>query len=422
MLELLYKSGAPAFAPPVPYAFRVGLSCMLDPAVAIAISALMSLMLTPLLGSLLRSRMPGVSDWFASNLMMVVALPLILLRGRIPDAVSVVVANELMALSAVIYYVGCARFLQRPVRWSVLIAGLVALGAALVYWRYVVDSIPQRVLVTVLFSAALCMAVAVLVVRHRPPARAAYPYWATATMALVLGVCQLVRGVYFTTLTGTTNTLLFATAGSVALLAIGGAIMPMLSMAAMMMVHDALLTDARAAADRDFLTGALSRKGFEAAVQRLSAGAVSSGVPLSLLIVDLDHFKAINDTFGHAGGDAVLREFVRRVESQLRRGDVLGRMGGEEFAILLPEAGTDDALRFAERLSRSVTLQPVDTGSGPRRYSFSGGIAAWQPGDTFDLLNMRADAALYEAKYSGRNRICVYQGRTEESAFASVPP
>lgn len=148
---------------------------MLDPAVAIAISALMSLMLTPLLGSLLRSRMPGISDWFAANLMMVVALPLILLRGRIPDAVSVVIANQLMALSAVIYYTGCARFLQRPVRWSLLIVGLVALSAALVYWRYVVDSIPRRVLVTVISSAALCIAVAILVVRHRPPGRSAYP-------------------------------------------------------------------------------------------------------------------------------------------------------------------------------------------------------------------------------------------------------
>lgn len=176
----------------------------------------------------------------------------------------------------------------------------------------------------------------------------------------------------------------------------------------------------RAIADRDVLTGALSRKGFEAAVQRLSARTVSQGVPLSLLIIDLDHFKAINDALGHAGGDAVLREFVRSAHRQLRRGDVLGRMGGEEFAVLLPEAGVDDALCFAERLRRSVTMQPVDTGSGPCRYSFSGGIAAWQAGNTFDLLNIRADAALYEAKHSGRNRICVHRGQTSENAFASM--
>ena len=94
---------------------------MLDPAVAIATSALMSLILTALLGSLLRSRMPGVSNWFAVNLMMAVALPLILLRGRIPDGLSVVVANQLIALAAVMYYVGCARFLRRPVCWPATI-------------------------------------------------------------------------------------------------------------------------------------------------------------------------------------------------------------------------------------------------------------------------------------------------------------
>jgi diguanylate cyclase (GGDEF)-like protein len=369
----------------------------------------MSLILTTLLGSLLRSGMPGVSDWFAANLMMVVALPLILLRGQIPDAVSVIVANQLMALAAVMYYAGCARFLRRPVRWPVLIGSLVALSAALVYWRYVVDSIPLRVLVTTLFSTALCIAVAVLVVRHQPVGRSAYPYWVTAAMAFAFGVCQAARGVYFMELDGTSNILMFASVGSVVLLAIGAAIMPTLSMTAMMMVHDALLSDARAAAERDFLTGALSRKGFEAAAQRMSGGALRQGVPLSLLIVDLDHFKAINDTFGHAGGDTVLRDFVRSARLELRRGDVLGRMGGEEFAVLLAEAGPGDALRFAERLRRAVTAQPVATDLGSCRYSISGGIAAWQAGDTLERVNMRADAALYEAKRSGRNRICVHQ-------------
>ncbi|TKC86291.1 GGDEF domain-containing protein [Trinickia terrae] len=391
---------------------------MLNPALAIVTSALMSLILTALLGSLLRSGMPGVSDWFASNLMMVVSLPLVLLRGQISDVLSVVVANQLMALAAVMYYAGCAHFLRRPVRWPVLIGALIALSAALVYWRYVVNSIPVRVLVTALFSTAMCIAVAVLVARHRPAGRSAYPYWATATMALAFGACQAARGVYFMTLDGTSNILMFASTWSVVLLAIAAAIMPTLSMAAMMMVHDALLSDARDAAERDFLTGALSRKGFEAAVQRLSGRALSQDVPLSLLIVDLDHFKAINDTFGHAGGDAVLREFVRCAGLQLRRGDVLGRMGGEEFAVLLAGAQPGDALQFAERLRCAVNAEPVTTGSGPCRYSISGGIATWQAGDTLDRVNVRADAALYEAKRSGRNRICVHQ----EQRAANEPP
>jgi diguanylate cyclase (GGDEF)-like protein len=382
---------------------------MLDPAVAIATSALMSLILTALLGSLLRSRMPGVSSWFAVNLMLAVALPLILLRGRIPDGLSVVVANQLIALSAVMYYVGCARFLRRPVYWPVLIVALVAMSAALVYWRYVVDSIALRVLAISLFSAPLCIASAVLVVRHRPAGRSAYPYWATAMSALAIGVLQVARGVYFLALNDTSNVLVFASAGSVALLVMEAACVPTLSMSAMMMVHDALLADARDAADRDFLTGALSRKGFESAAQRLSRRAWAQGEPLSLLIIDLDHFKAINDTFGHAGGDTVLREFVHSTRLLLRRGDVLGRVGGEEFAVLLAGAGPGDAQQFAERLRRAVTAQPAITGSGPCAYSFSGGIASWREGETLDRVNVRADAALYEAKRSGRNRICIHE-------------
>lgn len=392
---------------------------MLDPAVAIATSALMCMVLLVLLGSLVRSGMPGVLEWFAANLGMVVALPLILLRGRIPDALSVVAANMLMAGAGVTYYAGCARFLRRPARWPVLTASLLPLGVALVYWCYVDNSIPKRVLVTTLFTAGLCFAAAHLVLRHRPRGRSAYPYWVTAVTALIFGLCQIARGIYFMTLDGVSNPQMFASAGSVILLVAGAAIMPTLSMSAMMMVHDALLADARDAANRDFLTGALSRKGFETIARTQLAEAGRRGLPVSLLIIDLDHFKSINDTFGHAGGDAVLREFVRAMHTQLRRGDVLGRMGGEEFAVLLPATALDDAVRLAERLRSVVIAQPVTTAAGPCAYSISGGLAAWRAGETLDRLSARADAALYDAKRSGRNRICVYQAAGSAAALPS---
>ncbi|WP_231716706.1 GGDEF domain-containing protein [Burkholderia ubonensis] len=369
----------------------------------------MSTVLLVLLGSLLRSGIPGVLEWFAANVGMVIALPLILMRGRIPDTLSVVIANLLMALSAVTYYAGCARFLGRPARWPALTVSLVPLGIALVYWRYVVDSIPIRVLVTALFSSAVCVAVALLVLRHRPSGRSAYPYWVTAVIAFLFALCQVARGIYFMTLNGVSSPLMFATTGSVILLVAGAAIMPTLSMSAMMMVHDVLLADAREAANRDFLTGALSRKGFEAVARALLVKAGRQGLPISLLIVDLDHFKSINDTLGHVGGDTVLREFVRVTQMQLRRGDVLGRIGGEEFAVLLPATGLDDARRFAERLRNAAIAQPVATVAGPCIYSISGGLAAWRSGETLDHLSRRADTALYEAKRSGRNRVCIHE-------------
>src|SRR6202012_152721 len=103
----------------------------------------------------------------------------------------------------------------------------------------------------------------------------------------------------------------------------GAAMMPVLLMCGMMMAHDALLADARDAVHRDFLTGALSREGFVTLAHTLLAQADRTRSPLACLVVDLDHFKAINDTFGHTGGDQVLCEFVGLVRATLRAGDAL---------------------------------------------------------------------------------------------------
>ncbi len=379
---------------------------MLDPGVAIATSALMSFVLLGLLGSLLRAGKAGIAEWFGANLAVVVALPLILLRGKIPDALSVVVANVLLALGGAAYYAGCARFLGRRPQWPILLAGVTAVGVAVIYWRYAVDSIPMRVFSTTLFSAAFCTALVWMLLRHSPAGRSTYPYRVTAIIAFVFGVCQLVRGVYFLTLHAASNPSMFATAGSVLLLVVAAAIMPILSMSAMLMVHDALLADARDAANRDFLTGALSRQGFEALARRHVGRVLRHARPLALLILDLDHFKRINDTLGHAAGDAVLRAFVQMAQAQLRPADVLGRIGGEEFALLLPDTDSGNAMHLADRLRKAAAAHVVMAGAQSCRYSPSGGVAVWQPGESFDRLSARADRALYDAKYQGRDRIC----------------
>ncbi|MBA9843967.1 MAG: GGDEF domain-containing protein [Ralstonia sp.] len=379
---------------------------MLDPGVAIATSALMSFVLLGLLGSLLRAGKAGIAEWFGANLAVVVALPLILLRGKIPDGLSVVVANVLLALGGAAYYAGCARFLGRRPQWPILLAGVTAVGVAVIYWRYAVDSIPMRVFSTTLFSGAFCTALVWMLLRHSPAGRSTYPYRVTAIIAFVFGVCQLIRGVYFLTLHAASNPSMFATAGSVLLLVVAAAIMPILSMSAMLMVHDALLADARDAANRDFLTGALSRQGFEALARRHVGRVLRHARPLALLILDLDHFKRINDTLGHAAGDAVLRAFVQMAQAQLRPTDVLGRIGGEEFALLLPDTDSGNAMHLADRLRKAAAAHVVMAGAQSCRYSLSGGVAVWQPGESFDRLSARADRALYDAKYQGRDRIC----------------
>jgi two-component system cell cycle response regulator len=127
---------------------------------------------------------------------------------------------------------------------------------------------------------------------------------------------------------------------------------------------------------------------------------------LSLLLMDLDHFKRVNDEHGHAVGDQVLREFVERVREQVRVSDVLVRRGGEEFVLVMPEMGRDDALRAAERIRARMASEPVQADDALQlAQTVSIGIAVWDGATSAAELESRADAAMYAAKRAGRDRV-----------------
>ncbi len=158
----------------------------------------------------------------------------------------------------------------------------------------------------------------------------------------------------------------------------------------------------------DGLTGVLSRRGFAGEAEKQLARANEHDRLLSLLLLDIDHFKLINDRYGHAVGDHVLRELGSLLNTQLRRSDLVGRMGGEEFAILLPETGETGALQFAERLRRGIAATPFETPSGAVNFSVSVGLATRGDAcDSLDALLHRADIGLYRAKNGGRNRTAI---------------
>ena len=162
-----------------------------------------------------------------------------------------------------------------------------------------------------------------------------------------------------------------------------------------------------AQASTDYLTGALNRRSFmERLVAEYDRVQRHPQLCSSVLIADLDHFKQINDTHGHAAGDVVLRHVTLVMQSVMRRTDVLGRHGGEEFAVLLPETDTTEAHRFADRLREAVAASPVCHIEQVLPVTVSIGISPIVAGDSaVDLALQRADAALYRAKRSGRNRV-----------------
>jgi diguanylate cyclase (GGDEF)-like protein len=156
----------------------------------------------------------------------------------------------------------------------------------------------------------------------------------------------------------------------------------------------------------DALTGAASRRHLLAQGAQEVGRARRHAVPLSVLMLDVDHFKAINDRHGHAAGDAALQALVAACRGQLRGTDVVGRLGGEEFALLLPHTGAEGAVAFAERLREALAALVVEGPSGPFRFTVSLGAAELADTDAgLEALLARADAALYRAKREGRNRV-----------------
>ena len=163
----------------------------------------------------------------------------------------------------------------------------------------------------------------------------------------------------------------------------------------------------------DVLTGWNNRRYLQVRLVEELAQARRDASTLVCLMLDIDHFKSVNDTYGHAAGDAVLRELAQRIESQVRVSDIAARYGGEEFVVLLPGAELESGKLLAERIREAVSATPIEIGSGKSvTITASIGIASIAPGrdvddlkTTGDSLLARADVALYSAKSAGRDRV-----------------
>ncbi|MEM7313531.1 MAG: GGDEF domain-containing protein [Planctomycetota bacterium] len=158
----------------------------------------------------------------------------------------------------------------------------------------------------------------------------------------------------------------------------------------------------------DGLTAAYNKQYLLECMEREMIRSSRHDRPLSLLMMDIDFFKKVNDTYGHLAGDQVLQEFSRRIKSVLQRDDVLARYGGEEFAVVLSDADTESACRVAERIRQSIESRPFETSSQTIAITTSIGVATIIDGEinsTEDFIGI-ADERLYKAKESGRNRVC----------------
>jgi diguanylate cyclase (GGDEF)-like protein len=158
-------------------------------------------------------------------------------------------------------------------------------------------------------------------------------------------------------------------------------------------------------ATRDDLTGLINRRHMEELANLEHRRSMRSGGTPCLCLVDIDHFKRVNDLHGHAAGDEVLRLFARHAAASMRETDVLARWGGEEFLVMLPDTQSNEASMGFERLRRLLSRDQVWGDRLHLRVTFSAGLTAWRHGESMRDALARADAALYEAKASGRDRL-----------------
>ncbi|WP_132805517.1 GGDEF domain-containing protein [Tepidamorphus gemmatus] len=340
--------------------------------------------------------------WSASYLLKSAGCILILLRGSIADPLSIDLANALILVGAAFAWGGSRVFDGRhmPV-WTLFLGAVVWLVACRVPAFY--DSFQTRAAGFSALYASYCAATA-------------YEFWRGRADALSARYMLVVAHAIQAVLYGirVPATLILPPPAEVMAPDVWfglWVLMPiMLGIAAAVLVvaitMERALASQRAAAAVDTLTGALNRGALiEAAAKRLrTRGGPASNV--AMLVFDLDCFKQINDRFGHATGDRALRVFADVVRSCLRVDDIFGRLGGEEFAVLLPGAGESDGLAVAERIRAAYSLKPIEHGGIVIRSTVSVGVAAAQTGrSSVDQLLAEADKALYRAKHAGRDRV-----------------
>jgi diguanylate cyclase len=157
----------------------------------------------------------------------------------------------------------------------------------------------------------------------------------------------------------------------------------------------------------DGLTGVSNRRSFDATIRKLAGEAMNTGDDLAMLMIDIDHFKRVNDTWGHQTGDTVLRYLAKTLQNAVRGGDYVARYGGEEFAIILPRTDGKAAVSVAENIRLALAREPIELDVTPPMtpVTVSIGVACYEPGDPLAEWVGGADAALYIAKRDGRNRV-----------------
>ena len=335
-----------------------------------------------------------------------VGAELLALRGRVPDFFSITVANCLLILINVFLYWGIAELihLRRPQRW-LLLASLIPTALISLYSSYVRPDVSIRIIV-ISFIAVVQYSLIVHLLSGPSPQRIHRPRRGLSALFILYAAINLYRA-WEAHLHNPRSLLSSAPISNFAFLTpilIG----VMTALGVIWLAMAQLQLELEAQSQTDSLTGLLNRRALEEIGAQAIEVARRHSYALSLIILDLDRFKSINDEHGHDGGDTVLQHAARCLRANLRESDHIARLGGEEFVAVLPGATHTEAAEIAEELRHCLASLSVEHLSQEIRLSASFGVATMLPTDaTWLEILRRGDRALYLAKEQGRDRVAV---------------
>ena len=370
---------------------------------------------------------PGFSLWVASQWVWAIGFVLLALRGQIPDWISIALANLLICSAYVFLLAGLRAFFGQPEKLRTLEWSLLSIAALFFLWFYLVEeSVNTRSLITTLCYLALGILILAFILRQ--------PDWVNSKALVALAgsmgflfALHLFRLLFMALTSLEVNHLLKDPSIAIPML-----LLPISSVFTTFSVI--LLTYERTEenlvqaeqcsqtlARIDALTGLWNRRHAEVCAEVELARSRREAQPLSVILFDIDHFKAINDCYGHAVGDEVLKQVARVTKAAVREQDIVIRWGGEELLVLLPNCSLKGASELAERLR--VALHQIEImidGAPPVKVRASFGVTELSTQESFEAMTVRADVALYKAKAEGRDRVVVSDPSTDTRVGTKV--
>jgi len=367
----------------------------------------------------------GVPAFTAANALAVLSLLAYAAAEIVPPGAYVMVSNAAWLCSVALVYIGVRQFFGlRPhvVRTAVLCA-LCAAGLAVLLYRS--DDLAARLVLFSVYTCVLMAATAGVIFRQRKRIQTGGVVLYLLLAVLALAALHALRIFVYGTGVATPMSLLQPSAWGLFFIVCGSVTVPALFLALLLLIQTCQSEKMQAALTFDSLTQAYSRRSILDELDHELQRCERSGGRLAVLVLDIDHFKSINDRYGHAAGDTALRHYAQVVQNAVRASDRFGRLGGEEFVLLMYDCDAASALVHAQRVCDALRDTPLYLQGLEVPMTTSGGLASYQPADSADGILARADVALYQAKEQGRDRVVMARsargaGRAAVGAPASA--